>query len=385
MTFTEQFRVLLLGFVVSGCSGWIQPDVNGAPSFLGESDFVEEVDPSDDGGGLFLGDGGADQSVRDVSSADVGPDFVDQTDTSPDVPPAPVHDDAVYSVRETAGVVYGQGLKRTGWRAQEGQAVDLTLDVFEPEGSIERNRPAIVMIHGGGFRTGDSTHPAMVAHARFLAERGWVAFSINYRLERDYGSIPTGWPDLLPDEELIDSDQFNALYPAGRDVKAALRWVHAHAEEYGIHEDHVAVSGGSAGAFLAVMLGASDPRDYRDEIALEDDPTLATTSISARSDVAAVIDFWGSKAMLDVLMTRDSRRRVDSEDAPVLIIHGEDDPTVPFSHAEALRDECQSVGLRHKFFPFNGGHGAWGQTIDGRELVEVVFDFLVAHQGLTTL
>ena len=284
---------------------------------------------------------------------------------------------AVYEVAVTYDVVYGQGLRRRSWDAAEATPMDLTLDIYQPVGGPARH-PAMVVIHGGGFHSGTSRNDAFVDHARFFAARGWVAFSINYRLDGDYGYIPASWPPPPPGE----GDQWYAIYAASRDAKAAVRWVHAHAAEYGVDGDHVAALGGSAGAFLAVMLGVTDPEDYRDEAAVSEDRTLASTNLGARSDVQTVIDYWGGMTLVNVLEAIDGRERFARDDAAIAIVHGRNDTTVPLRYGEALRDRCMATGVPHAFHPFDGGHGAWDVRIDGQTLSELAFDFIVADQGL---
>src|SRR5205085_8578050 len=92
--------------------------------------------------------------------------------------------------------------------------------------------PAIVCVHGGGFRAGkrerwDDT-------CKMLAQRGYVAATVSYRLAPDY--------------------QFPA---AIHDVKAAVRWLRAHADRCGIDPDRIGVLGDSAGGHLAQFLGVT--------------------------------------------------------------------------------------------------------------------------------
>jgi len=296
------------------------------------------------------------------------------------MPVAPVSVDARYEVRTTRNVVYGQGLRRESWDAAEGEVIDLTLDVYEPVGAPDTRKPALVAIHGGGFVNGNAQSAPIVAFCETFAARGFVTFSINYRLARSYGSIPADWGRVPAGR---NQDQYNAMYTGGRDAKAAIRWVHANAEAYGVHPDYITALGGSAGSFIAVMLGTTDPSDYRDELSVDEDPTLAANHLDARSDVAAVIDHWGGPTLVDIVAARDGVDRFDADDAPICIIHGRDDPTVPFSMGEDIRDRCDAVGLDCAFHPFDGGHGAWGTRIDGRRLPLVVGEFIVERLGLT--
>ena len=119
----------------------------------------------------------------------------------------------------------------------------------------EDGRPALVIIHGGGFFGGSNEQGSLVDLSNQYASRGWVVFSINYRLAAQHGTVPTSWLNaisLVPDGQNID--QVLAMYPANRDAKAALRWVVSQADEYGIDENHISVLGGSAGAFISIKL-----------------------------------------------------------------------------------------------------------------------------------
>lgn len=107
----------------------------------------------------------------------------------------------------------------------------LRCDVFRPDDG--RVLPAVIMIHGGGWNSGDRS--LQVPLAQRLAAAGFVAIPVEYR--------------LIPE----------ALYPAGlHDIKTAIRWARAHAAEYGIDPDRVAVWGCSAGAQLATLAGVTN-------------------------------------------------------------------------------------------------------------------------------
>ncbi len=363
------------------------PDVPGdigedaaAPDTHGDADAIPDavVDANDGDVAEDAPDAAADDATDDAT----GDSVEDATDAGdPADPPAPISRDPIYDVRVRSDVVYGQGAVRRAWDAERFTVTDLVLDVYGPV-DAPGPRPALVCIHGGGFRGGDKLHAAMVRFAEGFAARGWVTFSINYRLQRDAGLIPDAWPEA-PVE--WDPDQVRALYPAARDTKAALRWVHTNAERLDIHPDYITVLGGSAGSFLAVMAGASDPGDFTDEL-LDEDPTLATTNLGARSDVATVIDHWGGHAHLLALEMMDGRSRWDATDAPISIVHGTEDPTVPFAAAEALRAAYESTGVPYAWYPLEGrGHGVWGATYEGRSLLELAFDFVVEQQGLGLL
>ncbi|MEL6900479.1 MAG: alpha/beta hydrolase [Cyanobacteria bacterium J06606_4] len=116
------------------------------------------------------------------------------------------------------------------------EGVQLFLDLYQPgetvateAGSGDRY-PAVVMIYGGGWRSGNSSENA--AFGRFLAGRGYVAIAIDYRHTPTY------------------------RFPAQlEDVNTALAFIRSHADEYEIDRDRISLMGWSAGAHLAMLAG----------------------------------------------------------------------------------------------------------------------------------
>lgn len=107
----------------------------------------------------------------------------------------------------------------------------LKLDAFVPKNKARRH-PAIMLIHGGGWRSGNRTQHQPLAQR--LADMGYACFTPEYRLSTE------------------------ALYPAGvHDLKAALRYLKANAKKYNIDTAKVAVLGFSAGGQLAALLGTT--------------------------------------------------------------------------------------------------------------------------------
>ena len=125
------------------------------------------------------------------------------------------------SVKEKQSVPYCKTGKRV-----------LVMDVFYPAFMLKQKWPAIMIIHGGGWRSGDkSQHHAL---AQSLAALGYVCFIPEYRLSTE------------------------ALYPAAiYDLKAALRWIQANAKTYHIDVNSIAIAGFSAGGQLASLIGST--------------------------------------------------------------------------------------------------------------------------------
>ncbi|WP_324670524.1 alpha/beta hydrolase [Hymenobacter sp. GOD-10R] len=141
---------------------------------------------------------------------------------------------------------------------------NLQLDVFYPKAKRKKGYPAVLFIHGGGWRSGDrSNHIPM---AQQLAAKGYVTVTAEYRLSTE------------------------ALYPAAvYDLKAAIRWLRANAKQYPIDTTKIAVWGFSAGGQLAALVGTTNGDKQLEGSA-------CTTNHS--SSVQAIVDVDGTLAFL---------------------------------------------------------------------------------------
>lgn len=107
----------------------------------------------------------------------------------------------------------------------------LKLDLYQPANSQEMH-PAVLLIHGGGWRTGDRSHQVPMAQA--LATAGYIAAAVEYRLSTE------------------------ALYPAAiDDLRTAVDWLRHNSQKYAIDINRIAVLGASSGAHLATLLGST--------------------------------------------------------------------------------------------------------------------------------
>ena len=174
------------------------------------------------------------------------------------------------------------------------------------------------------------------------------------------------------------------MYPAGRDCKAALRWLVANSLDIGINVGAISLIGGSAGSHNSIVMDVSEAEDYRDELTLEEDPTLESTNMDVDYDIQAVVNHWGGAGMMQILGNVYGHDRFDSTDAPLLIVHGTVDETSDFSNAEELVDIYTSNGVYNELIPLEGkGHGAWNSTVDGTSLTGLSFEFITEQLDLT--
>ena len=368
---------------------------------------------------LMIGCGGGDtnEETSEVSSAGTTGGSNTPNDEAPNVT-----SEATFPVLEELDITFAEGLAHDPMSATPF-AVPLKLDMYYPD-TNDTNRPVFMFIHGGGFTGGIKHKPEIVDMARYYASRGWVFASIDYRTTQELcdaensppcadklramtqagpeelvayyrGIAPPEWLEFIIGQM---PSSFKALqqgianYTAQRDAKSALRWIIANADAYGINTDYVTVGGASAGAVTTLALGITNQEDFRDEISIDDDPTLSTTNLSETYDVKSMVYFWGSNAKLDLfsgVYGLEQYDRYDSDDPELFMGHGTaEDPVTPYEEALEMQEVYNDLGVYHELETLllpNGepaGHGAWNAQVDGKGLPELSFDFLVKRQGL---
>ncbi len=245
----------------------------------------------------------------------------------------------------------------------------LKLDLYAPKG-LQRPVPVVVCIHGGGWFAGNKEQ--FGNFARYYAQQGFVAVSVQYR--------------LAPGDR----------YPAQiEDVKCAIRWLRANAEKYHVDGDKLAVVGASAGGHLALLAGLMDDQD-----AVPADATYADQSSKAQ----AVVNYFGPadlmkndwpaavEQMLVNLIGGDRTKLaqqfaaaspvtyIDPADPPVITFHGTTDPLVPYNQATELHAALDEAGVENHLETVEGqGHGF--RPADSLRTLEMSRDFLIEQLG----
>jgi acetyl esterase/lipase len=224
----------------------------------------------------------------------------------------------------------------------EGLTETLLLDVYTPAGDNQKKRPAIMWIHGGGFRTGnnDKQQSYIVSMANAYTRRGYVCFSINYRVRDDPRADITG-----------------TISDALEDAMVGLQWVKANSKKYNIDKKKIIVGGGSAGGIIAVNLC------YKDETKDEK---------WDKSGVIGLVDLWGSPNKSWSTAT------IDANDPPTIIVHGTLDDLVPFSNSEELVAELKQAGVKHELVPIVGeGHTPAGHMDEfNKNISQFLFELI---------
>ncbi|MDZ4403790.1 prolyl oligopeptidase family serine peptidase [Prosthecobacter sp.] len=244
------------------------------------------------------------------------------------------------------------------------------LDLYLPEKAVGP-LPLIIWVHGGGWQNGskDGCPPLRGGYL----ERGYAVASINYRLSG------------------------HAVFPAQiEDCKAAIRWLRAHAKEYGLDTKRFGVWGSSAGGHLVALIGTSgDVKEFDVGANLDQSsrvqavcdyfgPTDFTVFVTTPGYESHATDSSPEAKLIGgaVMQNKDKAARVNSityvskDDPPFLIVHGDKDPTVPINQSQLLFEALKKSEVSAHFHTIHGaGHGGpgfAGQDID--EMVSTFFD-----------
>ncbi len=255
---------------------------------------------------------------------------------------------------------------------------DSKLDVIGPRNK-DRRLPTLLYIHGGGWVGGDKN--AMFLSFLPWLEMGFAVVNVEYRL----GQV--------------------ALAPgAVEDCRCALRWVQAHAAEYGLDSERIVVSGHSAGGHLTLttgMLTAAAGLDRRCP-ARNPDGKGGADAYEPEMKVAAMVNYFGITDVADLVEGPNAKtyavawmggradwravaKRVSPLEyvrrdlPPILTLHGDADNIVPHSHAVRLHQALEVAGVPNQLHTVaGGGHGGW--TLEQNlEAMRVIRAFLHKH------
>lgn len=217
---------------------------------------------------------------------------------------------------------------------REAEPAPVLLHVFKPAGwQASDRRPAYIRFFGGGWVHG--TPAQSVGWARDAAELGMVGIAPDYRVKQR-------WPEA------------DATWTVA-DARRAMRWVQDHAAELGIDPRRIVVAGSSAGAHLALWtaISAAPPGLAADESPLY--PPAALILSSAPSDTTAATGVGNDRFRSATPDAFSPLQHLDPVMPPVLLIHGDADPLVPFSQSERLHAALIATGNQSEFHRVAGG------------------------------
>ena len=226
----------------------------------------------------------------------------------------------------------------------------LKLDLYLP--SKPKNAALVIWIHGGGWRNGTKEK----CFITWLPEHGYAMASISYRLSNI------------------------AKFPAQlHDCKGAVRWLRAHAKQYGFSPDKFYVAGASAGGHLTALMATTSGHEKLE----------GTTggNLKQSSAVQGAIDYYGATDFILRSKTQPSRANekgsvvyallgggahekieaaklasacyhISKDDVPLLVFHGTKDKTVLIDQSQAIEAKYKQSGLSVEFHTTEGaGHG----------------------------
>ena len=223
--------------------------------------------------------------------------------------------------------------------------------------------PCVIVIHGGAWRGGHRNgHNDLTWN---LASRGYVSATLSYRF--------------------CPKHRFPAQV---QDVKAAVRFLRANAEKYGIDPKRLGAVGFSAGAHLSMMLGTMDTKDGLDDVGEHTDQSSKVQAVVAffgptdfmlpYPDVTKPLikDFLnGSPADVPHVAKRASPiTYVTPRDAPMLLYQGTKDRLVPHQQAYAMAEALTKAGVGGRVELLVGADHGWG-TGEARRTAEGTFAF----------
>lgn len=247
------------------------------------------------------------------------------------------------------------------------------LDLYLPEAKSEKPNPLVVYIHGGGWQAG-SKDEADVLTGLIRGGTPYAGASLNYRL-----TDQAQWPAQI------------------HDCKAAIRWLRAHAREYNLDPEKIAVFGISAGGHLVSMLGVTGGvAELEGTLGKHLDQSSRVTCVLDFCGPSDFLTFGGKGSVLDPndpkgplarliggpLKERNEEARKASpvtylteDDAPFLIIHGDKDNIVPYAQATEMDAALKAAHIPSILLTGTDG----GHVFLSGPLVERMYAFNARH------
>jgi acetyl esterase/lipase len=233
------------------------------------------------------------------------------------------------------------------------------LDLAMPEERGNSPRPAIVFVHGGGWRNGDKRANSFLKPTLDYAAKGYVCITVNYRLQKE---------------------EPRAINECVEDVKNAVRWLRAHAKEYNVDPDRIGASGNSAGAHLSAMLGVCPPsaglegdgpyQEYSSmvqAVAASATPTSFLIPMSDRARQGVEREQTQADSQQTELRKRISPMTyVSGETPPILLFHEASDRTVGVYQSDNFIKALREAGAKDVNYFLLGdgtGHGTFQRNI----------------------
>ena len=232
--------------------------------------------------------------------------------------------------------------------------VELQLHIFNPEGHKASDRkPAIVFFFGGGWSGG--TPSQFYPQCDYLAKRGMVAISAEYRVKSRNGTSPL---------ECV------------KDGNSAVRWVRSHADKLGIDPSKLAAGGGSAGGHVAAATGTTKGILEKGE----------DVSVSSKPDALVLFNpvydngpkGYGHSRVKDYWKQISPMHNLDKETPPTIVFLGTKDKLIPVATAKKYRLLMKEAGVRSELLLYKEQAHGFFNTSKYDETVKEMDRFLVS-------
>lgn len=248
------------------------------------------------------------------------------------------------------------------------------LDFYFPPGhTADEPKPAIVIIHGGGWFGGDKGAKREINLGTSLAKAGYVCASINYELAVSTKDDPF-------------TARLKAVWPRNlADCQTAVRCLRSRAKELGIQPDRIGAIGGSAGGHLTAMLGYMGPNadvDGELEYAEFSSRVQAVVPMYGVHDLVYLAkerDLDGDSKTVDLCRAASPVAHLDISDPPTLILHGTEDALVDPKQSELLAEACRGMGIEFELRIVEGAPHSFHLQPKGHDLRPLVTAFFDRH------
>lgn len=208
--------------------------------------------------------------------------------------------------------------------------ISLKLHVFKPD-NFDKNKVynCIVFFHGGGWNKG--SYKAFKRQSAYLASRGMIAISADYRIKNVHGTTP---------------------YEAVKDAKSAIRYVRKHAKELNINPNMIATGGGSAGGHLAASCGNIEGLEGDNE----------DLSISSKPNALVLFNpvydnsknGYGYRNFGDRYLEISPLHNISKGAPPTIVFFGTNDKTTPVISSKEYKQKMEEVGSRIDLHLYEG-------------------------------
>ncbi len=240
--------------------------------------------------------------------------------------------------------------------------MDLYLELFQPTGpGAPDPAPAVILVHGGGFVSGDRNNATLIELCEGLADRGYVCVSIDYRLAGDDPVIGAAFSVI---ENLASNVSGGATAEAVaasvEDSVAAYQYLIANKETLGVDPQRIGIGGSSAGGTAAFLAGY----------------LLADIGVLPKGAFKTVLTMWGG-------FGSNFGAFIDADDPRLILLHGDEDEVSPIANVDALAESAAEASLLNEIYVLAGFKHGFNiftrEVATGRTAFDAIVDFFYVH------